>query len=137
MAAPAVLIDWYQVSADLPSFVGNATYRGEQLLMWFPYDPSGVLTEPVGIYHGRFDSLPSNPGVLTCPGRGDARGQASRRGPSSQHHRRPVRECSLQYLGPYRPVLVRTASAATGVAAASCLADRPEGIRPARRLIET
>jgi hypothetical protein len=101
------LIDWYQVSADLPSFVGNATYRGEQLLMWFPYDPSGVLTEPVGIYHGRFDALPSNPGVLTVP---DVAMLAARR-PAEillLSTTGAMFESAFEYLGPYRPVLART-----------------------------
>jgi hypothetical protein len=101
------LIDWYRVSADLPSFVGNATYRGEQLLMWFPYDPSGVLTEPVGMYHGRFNSLPSNPGVLTVP---DVAMLAARR-PAEillLSTTGAMFESALQYLGPYRAVLVHT-----------------------------
>jgi len=111
----SLLIDWYQVSADLPSFVGNATYRGEQLLMWFPYDPSGVLTESVGIYHGRFDSLPSNPGVLTAP---DAAMLAVRR-PAEVLLLSTTGaqfESALQYLGPYRPVLARAAVLRQGVA---------------------
>jgi hypothetical protein len=101
-------IDWYQVSADLPTFVGNATYRGEQLLMWFPFDPSGVLTEPVGMYHGRFNSLPSNPGVLTTP---DVAMLAVRR-PAEillLSTTGALFESAFQYLGPYRPVLARTA----------------------------
>jgi hypothetical protein len=101
------LIDWYQVSADLPSFVGNATYRGEQLLMWFPYDASGVLTEPVGIYHGRFNALPSNPGVLTVP---DVAMLATRR-PAEillLSTTGAMFQSAFAYLGPYRPVLVRT-----------------------------
>jgi hypothetical protein len=109
------LIDWYQISADLPSFVGNATYRGEQLLMWFPYDPSGVLTETVGIYHGRFDSLPSNPGVITAP---DAAMLASRR-PAELLLLSTTGakfEMAFQYLGPYRPVLLRTAVMRQGTA---------------------
>ena len=102
------LIDWYQVSVELPSFVGNATYSGEQLLMWFPYDPSGILTETVGIYHGRFNSLPSDPGVLSAP---DVAMLASRRPAEvlllSTTGARFA--SALQYLGPYRPVLLRTA----------------------------
>jgi hypothetical protein len=108
-------IDWYQISADLPSFVGNATYRGEQLLMWFPYDPSGVLTETVGIYHGRFNSLPSNPGVLTAP---DAAMLARRRPAELLLLSTTGAQfgSALQYLGPYRPVLVRTAVMREGAA---------------------
>jgi len=110
------LIDWYQVSADLPSFVGNATYRGEQLLMWFPYDPSGVLTEPVGIYHGRFNALPSNPGVLTVP---DVAMLAARR-PAEillLSTTGAMFASAFAYLGPYRPVLARTAVLRDGQAA--------------------
>ena len=114
--SPTRLIDWYQVSAEIPSFVGNATYRGEQLLMWFPYDPSGVLTEPVGIYHGRFDSLPSNPGVLTVP---DVAMLAARR-PAEillLSTTGAMFESAFEYLGQYRPVLVRTGVLRDGQAA--------------------
>ena len=88
--------------------MGNASYRGEQLLMWFPFDPSGVLTEPVGIYHGRFNSLPSNPGVITAQ---DAAILASRR-PAEVLLLSTTGaqfETDFQCLAPYRPVLVRTA----------------------------
>jgi hypothetical protein len=83
--------------------------------MWFPYDPSGVLTESVGIYHGRFDSLPSNPGVLTAP---DAAMLAVRR-PAEVLLLSTTGaqfESALQYLGPYRPVLARAAVLRQGVA---------------------
>ena len=111
----SVLIDWYQISADLPSFVGNAAYGGEQLLMWFPFDPSGVLTEPVGMFHGRFNSLPSNPGVITAQ---DAAILASRR-PAEVLLLSTTGaqfETAFQCLAPYRPVLVRTAVMHRGVA---------------------
>ncbi len=49
------LVDWYQVSAELPGFVGDPTYKGEQLLMWFPWDQP--LLEPVGIFHEGYNSL--------------------------------------------------------------------------------
>ena len=111
----SVLIDWYRISADLPSFVGNAAYRGEQLLMWFPFDPSGVLTEPVGMFHGRFNSLPSNPGLITAQ---DAAILASRR-PAEVLLLSTTGaqfETAFQCLAPYRPVLVRTAVIHRGVA---------------------
>ncbi len=52
-----LLIDWYQVTTELPSFVGNATYKGEQLMMWGPVGPESPLVEPEGMYHDGFDSL--------------------------------------------------------------------------------
>ena len=130
------LVDWYQVSVEVPSFVGNARYRGEQLLMWFPYDPSGVLTETVGIYHGRFNSLPSDPGVLTAPDVAMLASKTAGRGAPPQHHRRPVRE---------RPAVPRTVP--TGPAPHGCaparrrcaprLADRARIVRPRRPLTKT
>ena len=111
-----VLVDWYQISADLPSFVGNAAYRGEQLLMWFPQDPSGVLTESVGMYHGSFNSLPSSPPVFTAA---DAAKLASRR-PAELLVLSTTGdqfEAAFQCLGPYRPVLVRSTVLRKGTAA--------------------
>jgi hypothetical protein len=100
------LIDWYEISAVLPAFVGNPTYAGEQLLMWYSPAPGGVLTEPLGIFHANFNSLPSGPPVLTAA---DAAKLAIRRpaellllGVSSAAFGR-----ALSYLGPYRPELVR------------------------------
>jgi hypothetical protein len=40
--------------------VGNATYRGEQLLMWYPRDQTAVLIGPLGMYHDFFNSLASS-----------------------------------------------------------------------------
>jgi Dolichyl-phosphate-mannose-protein mannosyltransferase len=59
------LVDIYRVSAELPGFVGNATYRGEQLLMWWPTSESAWLSEPTGMYHFVFNTLPSTPPDLT------------------------------------------------------------------------
>jgi hypothetical protein len=101
------LIDWYQISTELPSFVGNATYRGEQLLMWYPYSQIRTLTEPIGMYHGAFDSFRKGFPILTA---GDADILATRR---------PAEllllsitgarfASALEALRSYRPVLVRT-----------------------------
>jgi hypothetical protein len=101
----SALIDWYQVSACLPGFVGNPSYNGEQLLMWFFYDVPDLL-EPVGIFHEGYDSLGFGLPILT---------------PSDEHElatRRPAEllllglttrgfKSALRDLGPYQPVLVR------------------------------
>jgi Dolichyl-phosphate-mannose-protein mannosyltransferase len=50
----AIYIDEYRIVAALPSFVGQATYPGEQLLIWRPTNTGG---EVAGIYHGEFNSL--------------------------------------------------------------------------------
>jgi hypothetical protein len=52
----AVYIDDYRIVAALPSFVGKATYPGEQLLIWRPTN-TGVIF--AGVYHGDFNSLQS------------------------------------------------------------------------------
>ena len=59
------LVDIYRVSAELPLFVGNATYKGEQLVMWWPPSEVGTLIGPTGMYHFVFNTLPSVPPDLT------------------------------------------------------------------------
>jgi len=100
-------IDWYQVSTDLPAFVGDPSYDGEQLLMWLPQDQVGTLMEPIGMFHAGFDLLSTGLPVLSEP---DAAKLA---------RRRPAEilllsttgaefESALASLGPYQPVLLRT-----------------------------
>src|SRR5262249_41042640 len=52
----ATYIDNYQIVTAMPSFVGNATYAGEQLLIWRPNNTGAIFD---GIYHGDFNSLQS------------------------------------------------------------------------------
>jgi Dolichyl-phosphate-mannose-protein mannosyltransferase len=58
--------DAYRISAELPGFVRPAAYNGEQLLIWWPVSDSGFpYREYAGMYHGLFNSLPSDVGTLT------------------------------------------------------------------------
>jgi hypothetical protein len=50
----------YRIATQLPVFVGNASYPGEQLLMWITPDAS--LSEMTGIYHGGVNLLFPVPG---------------------------------------------------------------------------
>jgi hypothetical protein len=52
-----LLVDEYEVAAELPGFVGHPAYDGEQLLMWWPEKQFHDLVEPVGIFHAGFDSV--------------------------------------------------------------------------------
>lgn len=61
----AEFIDIYRVSTELPAFVGRATYRYEELFMWWPATEVSVLVSVIGMYHSGFNSLPSVPPVLT------------------------------------------------------------------------
>jgi hypothetical protein len=61
----AELVDIYRVSTLLPGFVQNATYKNEQLLMWWPPTEAGILSSPTGMYHFVFNSLPSTPPKMT------------------------------------------------------------------------
>ena len=86
------LIDWYQVSVELPSFVGDATYRRRAALDVVslrrergPDRDRGHLPRP-------FQFPSQRPGGAHCSGRGHAGEQTAGRGAPPQHHRRPVRQ---------------------------------------------
>ena len=124
--SPATLVDWYQVSADLPSFVGDPTYQGEQLLMWFPWNQP--LLEPVGIFHEGFDGLGPGFPALTAS---DVNKLA---------HRRPAEllfmsltgadfRAALSALGPYLTGARAHERAARRDRCAACLAGRPQVFR--------
>ena len=97
----------YVVTADLPGFVGPATYSGEQLLIWWPRDEQQRILGPIGIYHAFFDSIPSPLGVLSPPAR------------QMIEQRQPAQILLLSFTGqdfaqsltalaPFRPVQIRT-----------------------------
>jgi hypothetical protein len=58
-------VNLYADSTAMHSFVGHASYSGEQLLMWWDTDQLKELREPIGIYHAFFDSIPTDLGTLT------------------------------------------------------------------------
>ena len=61
-------VDEYQVITELPAFVGHPTYKGEQLLMWWPWRQLGPLLSPIGIFHADFDSVHGAFPILTIAG---------------------------------------------------------------------
>jgi hypothetical protein len=58
-------VNLYADTTEMPTFVGPATYSGEQLLMWWNGNQLTELREPIGIYHAYFNSIPSALGDLT------------------------------------------------------------------------
>jgi 4-amino-4-deoxy-L-arabinose transferase-like glycosyltransferase len=100
------LIDWYALSASIPRFVGEPTYKGEQLLMWFRWGVPQFL-EPVGIFHEGFDSLGPGFPVLSAA---DER-QLARRKPAEMLLFSLTGDgfpTALTALARYKPVLIRT-----------------------------
>lgn len=104
----AAYIANYQIAAELPGFVGAATYSGEQLLTWKPHRHAFPYREYGGMYHDGFNSLPQGPPHLT---QGDRR---------LLDERRPAEillldssaasfPAALRSLADYRPVLIRSA----------------------------
>ena len=81
----ATLVDWYQVSADLPSFVGDPTYKGEQLLMWFPWNQP-LLGAGRYLPRGLRRPRARLPGPY-CLGREQARAQTPSRAAPHEPHR--------------------------------------------------
>jgi Dolichyl-phosphate-mannose-protein mannosyltransferase len=104
----ATYLDSYRIAAALPLFAGPAAYHGEQILTWWPISnrsPS-PFTEYAGMYHGKFNTLPSNPPDLTAADR------------AMLMARRPAElllydtsaasfATALRSLGHFRPTLVR------------------------------
>jgi hypothetical protein len=106
-------VDLYTVTAELPGFVGPATYSGEQLLIWWPGDEQQQILGPIGIYHAFFDSIPGELGTLSARGRQMI----------EQRHAAQVLLLSftgqdfaqsLTALGPFQPRLMRTAVLRSG-----------------------
>ncbi len=98
------LIDQYRIATELPSFVGNATYPNEQLLMWYPPGQRGRLLEVTGVYHDSFNEMEGPPNVLTGRDQGDL------------YRRRPAEvlvldprfiSLTLHVLARYKPTLLR------------------------------
>lgn len=109
----SLAVSLYVVTADIPAFVGPATYSGEQLLIWWPRDEQQLILGPIGIYHAFFDSIPGNLGALSAPGR------------AMIEQRRPSQVLLLSFTGrdfaqsltalsPFQPQLVRTAILRSG-----------------------
>jgi 4-amino-4-deoxy-L-arabinose transferase-like glycosyltransferase len=50
-------VDVYQVITELPGFVGHPTYKGEQLLTWWPWYELGPMVSAIGMFHADFNSV--------------------------------------------------------------------------------
>jgi Dolichyl-phosphate-mannose-protein mannosyltransferase len=111
----ATYLDSYRIAAALPLFAGPAAYPGEQILTWWPISDGSPspFTEYAGMYHGKFNTLPSNPPDLTPAGRAMLRA------------RRPAEvllydtstasfPTALRNLSHFEPTLVRTAVLRSG-----------------------
>lgn len=62
-------VDAYQISSELPRFVGGATYRGEVLVTWWNPTRFPTLLPSVGLYHAELTAIGMAPPRLTAPGR--------------------------------------------------------------------
>ncbi len=107
------LVDIYRVAAELPAFVGHATYKNEQLFTWIPFPEEGLLVSMIGMYHSGFNLLPSGPPVIT------------NNAVDKLNFRRPAEvllmdtqdvnpSASLQALAAFRPVLMRATALRSG-----------------------
>jgi hypothetical protein len=117
----ASLVDWYDLSAELPGFVGDPTYYGEQLLTWVPAK-IGVLIEPVGMFHAGFDMLADLPALTAA----DAAELGSRRPAEVLMLSETSADfaVALDHLGPYDATVVRTTVLRHGTAVLhACLVD--------------
>jgi hypothetical protein len=99
------LVDLYAISTQLPSFVGNATYDNEQMVMWWPISEVGTLINPTGMYHYNFNSLPSSPPKFTP---GDAQFLKSRRPDELLilNTSSTWPSAALKALSPYHPIML-------------------------------
>jgi hypothetical protein len=109
----AQLVDWYALSAELPSFVGDPSYNGEQVLVWVPAK-IGVLIEPLGMFHAGFNMLADMPALT----RTDTVTLATRRPAELLMLSTTGAEfaSALDHLGPYDATLVRTTVLRQGTA---------------------
>jgi hypothetical protein len=103
----SLAVSLYVVTADLPAFVGPATYSDEQLLIWWPRDEQQRILGPIGIYHAFFDSVPGNLGALSVPGRQIIEQRRAAQILLLSFTGQEFAQ-SLTALSPFQPALVRT-----------------------------
>ncbi|MBO0785725.1 MAG: glycosyltransferase family 39 protein, partial [Actinobacteria bacterium] len=73
----SIYIDGYRIATSLPAFVGQAAYRGEQLLVWrLTQRRIDYLTYATGMYHSGYNRLQGETPQLTA---GDRSQLTSRR----------------------------------------------------------
>ncbi len=108
-----VFVEEYRIGTELPSFVGNATYRGEQLLMWTKWEDNQIEIDELGEYHGAFNMLPHDPPYLTT----NIRQDLDYRRPAELLLLDTTRDWMAQAvasLAPYGPTVVRSAVLRSG-----------------------
>lgn len=103
----SLAVSLYVVTADIPAFVGPATYSDEQLLIWWPRDEQQRILGPIGIYHAFFDSVPGNLGALSVPGRQMIEQRKAAQILLLSFTGQDFAQ-SLTALSPFQPTLVRT-----------------------------
>jgi hypothetical protein len=103
----SLAVNLYVVTADIPAFVGPATYSNEQLLIWWPRDEQQLILGPIGIYHAFFDSVPGNLGALSVPGRQIIEQRRAAQILLLSFTGQDFAQ-SLNALSPFQPTLVRT-----------------------------
>ena len=62
------LVDEYQVTSELPDFVGHAAYPGEELFTWWPRVNQGVLMGAIGMFHSGYDAVSVDSFPILLPG---------------------------------------------------------------------
>jgi hypothetical protein len=111
----ATYVDSYRIATALPLFVGPAAYRGEQVLTWWPISRGSPspFTAYSGIYHGGFNTLPSDPPDFTARDRAKLQGRHPAElllfARSAASFPRAVRE-----LAAFRPTVLRTEALRSG-----------------------
>ena len=118
-------VDIYQVTTQLPGFVGPAAYPGQRLMTWWPDAERPQIVEPIGIFHAYFTSIrPASVGGNPAPG--ETFGVLSPDDVTRLEQVRPALvllmtlhqqdrfgDC-LSALGPYQPRVLKTGALTSG-----------------------
>jgi hypothetical protein len=65
----AMAVHAYEISSQIPAFVGNAAYRGEVLFTWWSLKQAGQVEPSAGLYHAARMSVLTRPPHLTADDR--------------------------------------------------------------------
>ena len=64
--SPYRAVEAYQISSEVPAFVGNASYPGELLFTWWANRQGAAILPSAGIYHASATSILSVPPHITA-----------------------------------------------------------------------